>query len=107
MSSEEKILSELESLRKEVQKIYELLVGNKINGKLGLIDMVENLQKEIYGDPKYKITGLKESQEMGEEVLVELKEELNRLKWTAIGWAGGVSAAVSVLAYFLKSQFGK
>lgn len=86
MSTDEKILAKLEALEKAV-------AGDKINGKLGIVDVLEMHRREIYGDAGTQHTGLKEQHLANEKRLRSLEDDRKKIYWMSAGITMTISGA--------------
>lgn len=94
-TAEEEILAAIKSLQKEVatlrndmNQIRVCIIGDRLTGVFGLVDMLETHRRSIYGNPPTKDTGMKEVQEdHGKRI-----EVLEGSKAAVIAWSAGVSS---------------
>lgn len=105
MTNEEKILSEIEFVKKELQILRTSISGDKLNKVTGLMDVVEGLHKEMYGDNDTQFTGLKGLQKLDRMDIQTMKERQTAAKWMVVGWSSGVSATMTAVGFWIKSFF--
>lgn len=95
-TAEEEILSAIKALQKEVatlrtdmNQIRVCIIGDRLTGVFGLVDMLETHRRSIYGNPPTKDIGIKEVQDdHGKRI-----EVLESSKAAVIAWSAGVSSA--------------
>ena len=70
--------------RKLLQDVHACLIGDKLKGKPGLVDVVDLHRKDIYGDPETGHEGMKPQ-------LKNLIDGNRAFKW----WWGGIVSVAS------------
>lgn len=99
MTAEEKILGEIAKLRTEVKELHVCIVGDKLRRVEGLVDVVDNCVREIYGCDETQDLGLKRKADKDSERIRSL--ELDRIKLFAV--TAGVSGVFTVVWTLLKT----
>lgn len=95
---------ELALLRAETQAVRECIVGDKLTGKVGILDLLEAHRREIYGDAATQHTGLKDLVIKVQERATKLEQERARL----MAICAGVSMTIALVWALVKPYlFGK
>lgn len=94
-TAEEEILAAIQNLQKEVatlrsdlNQIRVCIIGDRLTGVFGLVDMLETHRRSIYGNPPTKDIGIKEVQDDHTKRI----EVLEGSKAAVIAWSAGVSS---------------
>lgn len=93
----------VEALRQEIQELKLILTGDRIRRITGVVDILEQHRKDIYGDKDIQHVGLKESHEANRK-RIELLEG-DRMK--VIACASAIAFVVALLWPFVKQFFFK
>lgn len=100
-------MEDIISLKKDVKEIRECLLGDRIAGKPGLIQLVEDIRREVYGDTSRHQVGLIERQDELRQILEALDRQKEAIRWMAVGWAGAISLILSIVSYWIRHFLGK
>jgi len=100
LTNMERMSSSLEKMQRGQDVLHEVLIGDKVRGKVGVLDLIELHRKEIFGDRDTQHIGLKESTEKNGNRISSL--EGDRVKMIAIATA--VSSLVGI-GWILVKQF--
>ena len=98
----DRIVAELESLRREVHALRQCILGDELHGRGGVVHTVEQLRDDIYGDSARLRMGLIERTSRIQESLDRLERDWNRTRWTVAGWAGGAAAVATFVMNLLR-----
>lgn len=99
---DERILVDLATLKKEMREVKDCLLGDKVSGKVGVMELTEKLWADLYGDATRHHLGYVLKLEEIHKDLKQLQRNHEAVRWMAIGWAGAVSLIMSVIAYWVK-----
>jgi hypothetical protein len=101
MTADEEILAELAALKLQMNELQVCLTGDKLKGRMGIIDILETHRRELYGDEATKDVGLKDRQHTNQTRIESL--EGDRVKVLAV--SGAVSLVVMVGWALIKTFF--
>jgi hypothetical protein len=107
MNLETRLVEDVISLKKDVKEIRECLLGDRIAGRPGLIQLIEDIRREIYGDSSRHQIGLIERQSELQQILEALERQREAIRWMAVGWAGAISLILSIVSYWIRHFLGK
>lgn len=87
------IVDKITRLEAEVRELRTSIAGDKLNNKIGLVDVVYTTHREVYGDEGTKHIGLKQKAENDDKRIRSLENDRMKL----FAWVAGIGTGMGAV----------
>lgn len=98
MSQTERILEEIAQMRKQVDKIHLVLVGDPMQGISGALDKIQTHQDEIFGCQEQQREGIKENIQRIKRRVYSLESDRRKV----VAYSTAISVLIGAVGFVLK-----